>query len=82
MPLLDLSDAPEHPLERLLWLTGVMTQAKTELNAEFQSAYFTARCEGMLKPAVDLSIHSRKQILAFTRHENERLGRQVRRWDD
>lgn len=82
MPLLDFSAAPDSPIERLLWLSGVMEQAKAELTAEYQRVYFQARTQGMLKDAVALGIHSRKSVLALTRHENQRLGVPIRRWDD
>jgi hypothetical protein len=80
--ILDFTQAPATPIERLMWLSGVMDQAKTELNAEYQRTYFEARSQGMLKSAVDLGIHSRKTVLAFTRHENNARGRIIRRWDD
>lgn len=81
-PILDLTQAPSTPLERILWLSGVMDEVKTELSAEYQAAYFEARSQGMLKAAVDLGIHSRKSILAMTRHENQARGVVIRRWED
>lgn len=80
--ILDFSEAPATPIERLLWLSGVMEEARAELSREYQRTYFEARSQGMLKPAVDLGIHSRKTILAMTRHENQRLGVIIRRWED
>jgi hypothetical protein len=80
--IVDFSAAPEHPLERLMWLSGVMEEAKTELDREYQRTYFQARTQGMLKDAVALGIHSRKSVLAYTRHENSALGVPIRRWDD
>lgn len=80
--ILDLTQAPATPIERLIYLSSVMEEAKTELTAEYQRAYFEARSQGLLSAAVDLGIHSRKSILALTRHENNRLGRVIRRWDD
>lgn len=79
--LLDLSDAPEEPLRRLIWLSGVKEQVRTELDAEYQCIYFTMRMEGTLDHAIDLGEHSLTQIMAFTRNENEARGRQVR-WND
>jgi hypothetical protein len=80
--ILDFSDAPDHPIERLVWLSGVMAEAKEELNAEYQRTYFEARSQGMMKQAINLGIHSRKTALAFTRHENNARGRVIRRWED
>lgn len=80
--ILDLSQAPTTPIERLMWLSGVNAEVKAELSAEYQRTYFEARSQGLLKPAVDLGLHSRKTILALTRHENNRRGRIIRRWED
>jgi hypothetical protein len=80
--ILDFSAAPAHPIERLMWLSGVMAEAKEELNAEYQRTYFEARSQGMMPVAVDLKIHSRKTAYAMTRHENDARGRVVRRWED
>lgn len=80
--MIDFSAAPEEPLARLMWLTGVRQRAATELNQEWQRTYFQARLEGKLDHAIHLGFHSRKQILAFTRHENESRGRVVKKWAD
>lgn len=80
--ILDFSEAPATPIERLMWLSGVMEEARAELSAEYQRTYFDARSQGMLKEAVNLGIHSRKTCIAMTRHENQRLGVIIRRWDD
>jgi len=80
--MMDFSQAPEPPIARLLWLSGVMEEAKAELNSEYQRTYFQARSQGMLADAVGLGLHSRKTILAMTRHENQALGVPVRRWED
>lgn len=80
--ILDFSSAPADPIARLIWLSGVMEEAKAELSREYQRTYFEARSQGMLSTAVGLGIHSRKTVLALTRHENNRLGRIIRRWDD
>lgn len=82
MQILDFSQAPESPLARLMWLSGAMEEAKAEVNAEYQRTYFAARTQGMLADAVGLGLHSRKTILAMTRHENQSLGVPIRRWDD
>lgn len=80
--ILDLTGAPDHPIERLMWLSGVMAEAKDELNTEYQRTYFEARSQGMMDAAVALKIHSRKTAYAMTRHENNSRGRIVRRWED
>ena len=81
MSLLNLSEAPEDPIERLLWLSGVKTQVQRELDREFQLAYFWCRFTGRLDEAERLALHSHKRIMAFTRSENEARGRMVR-WND
>lgn len=79
--LLDLSGAPAEPIERLMWLSGVMDKAKAELDREFASTYFQARFQGQLDAALSLGLHSRKKVLAYTRKANEAAGRMVR-WGD
>ena len=79
--ILRLDDAPESPIERLMWLSGVMEEVKTELDAEFSRAYYEARLQRQFEPALSLGLHSRKKALSFTRRENEKRGRQVR-WSD
>lgn len=79
--LIDFSEAPHDPIERLVWLGGVMKQAKDELDAEYQAAYYKARQTGRLDAALNLKIHSHKRVMAYTRAENERTGRQWR-WGD
>lgn len=79
--ILDLSDAPDEPLRRLMWLSGVKYRVRQELDAEYQRIYFTLRMEGRLDDALDYAEHSNKAIMAFTRRENEARGRQVR-WGD
>jgi hypothetical protein len=79
--ILNLQDAPESPIERLMWLSGVMEEVKEELDAEFRRAYYEARLQKQLEPALALGLHSRKRILAYTRAENEKRGRTVR-WQD
>lgn len=79
--ILNLDDAPREPIERLMWLSGVMEQVTTELNTEFGRAYYEARLQKQFPQALALGLHSRKRALAFTRGENERRGRTVR-WQD
>jgi hypothetical protein len=79
--LLDLSDAPDDPIERLMWLSGVADQVAEEMDAEWAGAYFWARFTGRLEAALGLGYHSRKRVMAYTRHGNESVGRTVR-WGD
>jgi hypothetical protein len=79
--MIDFSAAPEDPIERLAWLGGVMDRAQTEVDVQFQRAYFQARQSGRFDSALALRLHSVKRALAFTRAENERTGRQWR-WGD
>ena len=80
-PILNVKDAPQDALERLIWLGGVLEQVHRELDPLWQRAYFEARFTGRLDEAEDLRFHSHKRIMAFTRAENERCGRQIR-WGD
>jgi len=80
-PLLDTTTAPEDPIERLLWLSGVNAQVRRELEVLYADAYFDARLTGRLDAACNLRQHSRRRILAFTRAANQRRGRAVR-WQD
>lgn len=80
-PILNLDQAPSETLERLLWLSGVAEEAKTELEAEFQQVYFNARLERRLDAALELGLHRPARVLAWTRAENEKRGRSVR-WGD
>ncbi len=79
--ILNLEDAPTDPVERIAWLSGVKKQVQTELEAEFQQAYFWARLSGRLDAALSLRQHSQKRVMAYTRAENEARGRLVR-WND
>lgn len=81
MTLLNLSDAPEDPIKRIMWLSGVKEQATKELEAAFAAAYYDARLQRQLDAAVAAGPYARKRVLAFTRHENQRRGRSVR-WGD
>lgn len=79
--ILNLDDAPDEPIERLAWLSGVMEEVKSELDAEFAAAYYEARLRQVFGHALALGLHSKKRALAYTRHENERRGRTIR-WND
>lgn len=80
-PILDVSAAPTEPIERLMWLGGVMDKVKSELDRELAAAYFQARFQGQLDVALSLGLHSRKKVMAYTRRANEATGRMVR-WGD
>jgi hypothetical protein len=82
MLTVDFSEAPEEPIKRLLWLSGVKEAVADQLEAEYRRAYFNARLTGQLPAALDLRLHARKRVLAYTRAENERRGRTVARWGD
>ena len=79
--ILNLRGAPTDPIERLVWLGGVMDQVRSELDDQFQEAYFWARFSGRLDSALDLGLHSRKRVMAYTRAENESRARMIR-WGD
>jgi hypothetical protein len=79
--ILNLDDAPNDPVERLLWLSGVKEQVQRELDEDFARTYYSARVEGVFDSALSVGLHSKKKALAFTRKENERRGRTVR-WND
>lgn len=82
MQIIDLSQAPTDPIQRIVWLGGVQAAVKKEVDTAFQEAYFDARIKGMLGEAISLAIHSRKRIMAWTRHANEARGRVIRHWND
>lgn len=78
---IDFTAAPADPIERLMWLSGAREAFEQQLQAEFQRSYFDARRTGRLDTALALGLHSRKRIMAYTRHENERRGRMLK-WGD
>lgn len=79
--ILNLKAAPQDPIERLVWLGGVMEQVRNELDDAFAEAYFWARFTGRLDAAMNLRLHSRKKVMSYTRHVNNARGRQIR-WND
>lgn len=79
--IIDFSEAPHDPIERLAWLSGAKSAFDAKVAAMWQAAYFDARLTGRFQPALDLRLHSRKRALAMTRAENERRGRPMR-WGD
>lgn len=79
--LVDFSEAPDDPIQRIVWLSGVREQVDKELDAQYGQAYYDARLTGRIQAALGLRVHSTKRVLAFTRRENERRGRQIK-WGD
>jgi hypothetical protein len=79
--VLDLSKAPDDPLEAIAWLDGVIEKARAELDDAYAAAYFKARLEGRFLDALRIGRLSRKRALALVRRHNERTGRSVR-WND
>lgn len=79
--LLNLDQAPDDALERLLWLSGVAEETKRELDAELQRVYYNLRLQRRLAPALALGLHPKKKVLAWTRRENWNNGTSVR-WND
>lgn len=81
MTILRFDNAPDDPIERLLWLSGVREQVEREMEGEWREAYFNARLTGRLDDALALRLHSFKRIMAWTRAGNELRGRMIR-WGD
>lgn len=79
--ILNLSGAPSDPIERLIWLGGVKEQVESEMDDQWEQAYFWARFTNRLDAALDLHLHSRKRVMAYTRAGNEHAGRMIR-WGD
>lgn len=79
--ILNLDPLPDDAIERLLWLSGVAEQVRTELDIAWRQAYFEARFTGRLEEAERLALHSHKRVMAWTRAENEARGRMIR-WGD
>jgi predicted LPLAT superfamily acyltransferase len=79
--ILNTTSAPTDPIERIIWLDGVMKKAKAELEDEYAAAYFEARLLGEFETAVRLGTMTMKRALALTRRQNEKTGRSVR-WND
>ena len=81
MSILNLTDAPTDPIERIAWLAGVHEAVASELDSAFSEAYFNARLSGRFEAAVSAGPYARKRALAYTRRENQRRGRTIR-WND
>lgn len=78
---MNLDEAPDDALQRLMYLSGVAEQARAELDQAYAEAYYQVRLERRLDAALDLELHATRRVLAMTRAENERRGRAVR-WGD
>ncbi|HVQ18899.1 MAG TPA: hypothetical protein VMT27_07675 [Actinomycetes bacterium] len=79
--ILNLKDAPDDPIERLIWLGGVKEQVEAEMDRHWTEAYFWSRFTGRLDTALGLGLHGRKRVMAYTRAGNESRGRTVK-WGD
>lgn len=81
MDLLNLSEAPKDPVRRAAWLSGVMKQARTEMENALAATYYEARLQGIFPQAVEAGPYARNRALALTRRVNRERGRMVR-WND
>ena len=79
--ILNLSNAPDDPIERLVWLGGVKKAVDDEMDELWTEAYFWSRFTGRLDAAFALRLHGRKRVMAYTRAGNEHRGRTVK-WGD
>jgi hypothetical protein len=80
--ILNLDEAPNDPIQRIIWLDGVMAAVRKELNHALEDAYFEARVQGVFATALEHGAASQKRAVAWTRHGNEARGRVVKRWND
>lgn len=81
MSILDLSEAPEDPLDRLIWLSGVERAVAHELEDERMRLTFEVRLQSRFEALIGLGLYSKNRLLAWCRAENNRRGRPVR-WSD
>jgi len=79
--IIDFSNAPHDPIERLVWLGGAKEAFDLQMEQMWRNTYFEARMTGRFQAALDLRLHSKKRALAFTRSANEGRGRSMR-WGD
>lgn len=79
--MLDLSHAPKDPVERVIWLDGVMEVVRAELDEAYAEAFFQARLERRLEAAVAAGRTPMKTALRLTRRLNNRQQRMIR-WND
>lgn len=77
--ILNLSEAPKDPVERLVWMTGVKQQVQDEIDTECEALYSRLRMEHRFDVVVAVGLHSKGRALALTRKANR--ARQIR-WDD
>jgi hypothetical protein len=75
---MDFSDAPDDPLERIVWLDELRKDFLDTIDTHLQPAYFECRQQNRLDAAVAMGPHGKKVALAMTRRENEKRGRQIR----
>lgn len=80
--ILNLDEAPQDPVQRIVWLDGVLAAVRKELNHALEDAYFEARVQGVFDVALRNGAASTKRALAYTRHGNEARGRVVKAWND
>lgn len=74
-------ELPADPVERIGYLSGVLSAATTELDEAFSQAYYEARLQGRWDAALGFRTHSKTRALALCRRANERMGRPTR-WGD
>lgn len=77
--ILDMSEAPKDPVQRLIWMTGVKQQVQDEIDMECESIYTRLRMEGRFDVVLAVGLHAKGRALALTRRANR--ARQIR-WDD
>jgi len=77
--ILNMSEAPKDPIQRLVWMTGVKQQVQDEIDSECETLYSRLRMEGRFDAVLAARLHSKGRALALTRRANR--ARQIR-WDD
>lgn len=81
MAVLDLSEMPNEPAAKLMWLSGLKQAALTEIEDAFADTYAQLRSESRLEWAIAQGLHSERQVLALTRRWNRQNARMVQ-WGD
>jgi hypothetical protein len=81
MDILDLSNAPDDNLERMIWLSGVEKKVSSELQAERERLVFEIRLQEQLPALLEMALYPPTTLLRWCRAENERRGRPIR-WGD
>lgn len=79
--ILDLTDKPEDPIKAILWLTGVLEKAKSELDEAYAEEYAKTRMDNTFEHALKVGPYSRRRALALTRRWNNERGRMIH-WND